>query len=167
MMMEKLVLLFSGVMLLAIVLSFARIFRKAGFSGWWVILCFIPIGHIVLIISLAMREWPSLRDIKEKTPEVDQNKKTAITEEDAYELVAQELAKNLLKEGLWLKSKVQTTNTEEAKTKYVELRVRSILEGGKSMEVNLYKETASQLDDILNIDPKEEARKIIEGLNKT
>jgi len=37
------------------------ILRKAGYSGWWCLLGFVPIVNIVMFWVFAFAEWPSLR----------------------------------------------------------------------------------------------------------
>jgi uncharacterized membrane protein YhaH (DUF805 family) len=37
------------------------ILRKAGYSGWWCLLGFVPIVNIVMLWVFAFSEWPSLR----------------------------------------------------------------------------------------------------------
>jgi len=39
----------------------AKILRKAGYSGWWVLLWFVPIGNIVALWIFAFADWPALR----------------------------------------------------------------------------------------------------------
>ena len=39
-----------------------KILHKAGYSGWWAILWFIPIVNIVVIWIFAFAQWPALRD---------------------------------------------------------------------------------------------------------
>ena len=39
-----------------------KIPRKAGYSGWWVLLWFVPIGNIVALWIFAFAEWPALRE---------------------------------------------------------------------------------------------------------
>ena len=36
------------------------IVRKAGFSGWWVILLFIPIANLIGYLMFAFADWPAL-----------------------------------------------------------------------------------------------------------
>jgi Na+/melibiose symporter-like transporter len=53
--------------LLLVLLIFAIIFvpvvkiiRKAGYSGWWVLMWFVPIANIVMLWVFAFSDWPSL-----------------------------------------------------------------------------------------------------------
>ncbi len=36
----------------------ARILKRIGFSGWWVILAFIPLANIIGLWVLALTRWP-------------------------------------------------------------------------------------------------------------
>ncbi|MEP5630500.1 MAG: hypothetical protein ABJP79_01310 [Tateyamaria sp.] len=54
-----------GFLLLAflIILSwcFCKIFAKAGFSGFWGLISLVPGGAIVLLLVLAVKDWPTHR----------------------------------------------------------------------------------------------------------
>ena len=45
------------VLVLAIWLP-ARILRRAGYSGWWVIVMFIPLANLIMIWVFAFSTWP-------------------------------------------------------------------------------------------------------------
>ena len=53
-------LVFTSFALLAVivVIIFAAIFRKAGYSGWLALLMLVPIVNLVWIIVFAARDWP-------------------------------------------------------------------------------------------------------------
>lgn len=58
---------FLGFLVLAFLL--VLIFRKAGYSGFQMILLFIPLVNVILFIWFALTEWPiqrELRELKEK-----------------------------------------------------------------------------------------------------
>lgn len=38
----------------------ARILKRLGFSGWWVLLSFLPIANIVGLWALSKADWPNL-----------------------------------------------------------------------------------------------------------
>jgi uncharacterized membrane protein YhaH (DUF805 family) len=38
------------------------IIRKAGYSGWWILILFVPIINIIMLWVFAFASWPSLRD---------------------------------------------------------------------------------------------------------
>ena len=44
-----------------IVIATYKIIRKAGFSGWWIILTFIPVVNLVLLWIFAFTDWPAQR----------------------------------------------------------------------------------------------------------
>jgi uncharacterized membrane protein YhaH (DUF805 family) len=56
--------LMHWIVVLLIVLVYAvptiKIIRKAGFSGWWVLLLLIPLVNIIALWSFAYAKWPAL-----------------------------------------------------------------------------------------------------------
>lgn len=38
----------------------SKILRKAGFSGWWILLYFVPVVNVVALWCLAFARWPAL-----------------------------------------------------------------------------------------------------------
>ena len=48
-------------MLVIYVIPAVVILRKAGFSGWWCLLGFVPIVNIIMIWVFALADWPNLR----------------------------------------------------------------------------------------------------------
>jgi uncharacterized membrane protein YhaH (DUF805 family) len=51
-----------GFMLVVYVIPAVMILRKAGYSGWWCLLGFVPIVNIVMIWIFAFADWPNLRE---------------------------------------------------------------------------------------------------------
>ena len=51
------ILIFIAVYLVPII----KILNKAGYSGWWCILMFIPLVNIIFLWIFAFADWPSLR----------------------------------------------------------------------------------------------------------
>jgi uncharacterized membrane protein YhaH (DUF805 family) len=59
----------SGVLILApfvalVVVSIiaeVRIVRRAGFSGWWVLITLVPVVNLLAFWYFAFGEWPALR----------------------------------------------------------------------------------------------------------
>jgi len=49
-------------MLAVYVIPAVMILRKAGYSGWWCLLGFVPLVNIVMIWVFAFADWPALRD---------------------------------------------------------------------------------------------------------
>jgi uncharacterized membrane protein YhaH (DUF805 family) len=41
-----------------LVVLFALVLRKAGYSGWWVLLGFVPIVGLVMLWVFAFSRWP-------------------------------------------------------------------------------------------------------------
>jgi hypothetical protein len=41
-------------------LPFIRIFQKAGRTGWWAVLMFIPVINVILLWIFAFSKWPAL-----------------------------------------------------------------------------------------------------------
>ena len=39
----------------------AKILMKAGYSGWWCLIGFVPIVNIIMLWVFAFADWPSLR----------------------------------------------------------------------------------------------------------
>jgi uncharacterized membrane protein YhaH (DUF805 family) len=51
------------VIMLVLVVPFVRILRRAGRSGWWVLLLFIPVfGWLILPWVIAFMRWERPRD---------------------------------------------------------------------------------------------------------
>ncbi len=48
-----------GFLLLASNLIYIPAVRKAGFSGWWVVLAVVPIVGLVLLWTFAFIRWPA------------------------------------------------------------------------------------------------------------
>jgi hypothetical protein len=46
-------------LLLALNLIYIPAVRKAGFSGWWVVLSIVPIVGLVLLWVFAFAQWPA------------------------------------------------------------------------------------------------------------
>jgi hypothetical protein len=49
------------IILLVYLLPMIKILHKAGYSGWWVILIFIPLVNIIFLWVFAYADWPALR----------------------------------------------------------------------------------------------------------
>ena len=55
-------LLFSLVILFLAIYPYIRILQKAGYSGWWILLGFIPLVNLVILWVFALSDWPALRN---------------------------------------------------------------------------------------------------------
>jgi uncharacterized membrane protein YhaH (DUF805 family) len=42
---------------------YVRIIRRTGYSGWWVLLAFVPLGNLIGLAFFAFSEWPILREL--------------------------------------------------------------------------------------------------------
>ena len=49
------------VVLFILLFPIVKILRKAGYSGWWVLLWFVPVGNLVALWIFAFADWPALR----------------------------------------------------------------------------------------------------------
>jgi uncharacterized membrane protein YhaH (DUF805 family) len=49
------------VVLVIVLFPIVKILQKAGYSGWWVLLWFLPIGNLVALWIFAFADWPALR----------------------------------------------------------------------------------------------------------
>ncbi len=52
------------IVILILVLYFVpvvKILRKAGYSGWWCLIAFVPIVNIIMFYVFAFADWPALR----------------------------------------------------------------------------------------------------------
>lgn len=56
---ELLIILF---IVCVLVVPFWRIFTKAGYSGAFALLMFVPVVNLIMLYFLAFAEWPALRD---------------------------------------------------------------------------------------------------------
>jgi len=49
------------IVLFVLLFPIIKILQKAGYSGWWVLLWFVPIGNVVALWIFAFADWPALR----------------------------------------------------------------------------------------------------------
>jgi len=45
-----------------------RILRKAGYSGWWVLVTVVPVVNLIMLWVFAFADWPALRDSASRSP---------------------------------------------------------------------------------------------------
>ena len=43
------------------VVACVRILRRLGYSGWWVLLGFVPIGNVIGLWQLSKADWPAVK----------------------------------------------------------------------------------------------------------
>ena len=53
---------------------YVRIIRRAGYSGWWVLILLVPVVNIVMVWVFAFSNWPALRGAGGGTPRLDSPK---------------------------------------------------------------------------------------------
>lgn len=53
-----------GVSLLVSLIALAVIVRKAGYSGWWVLVAPVPLLNVVMLCVFAASRWPLLRALE-------------------------------------------------------------------------------------------------------
>jgi uncharacterized membrane protein YhaH (DUF805 family) len=51
------VVLYLAVFTVSIV-AWVKIISKAGYSGWWVLIAFVPIANVVMFLVFAFSDWP-------------------------------------------------------------------------------------------------------------
>jgi hypothetical protein len=61
-----LMLVYAGFTALAVAAA-VSIVRKAGYSGWWVLLGLVPLVNLVMVFAFAFADWPVLRDLRRAT----------------------------------------------------------------------------------------------------
>ena len=55
-------LIMSVIFLIVAVWPIVRILHKAGYSGWWVLLTFIPVVAVIMIWIFSYARWPAMED---------------------------------------------------------------------------------------------------------
>ncbi len=50
------------VMLAVYFIPVVKILQKAGYSGWWCLIVFVPLVNIIMFYVFAFADWPALRD---------------------------------------------------------------------------------------------------------
>lgn len=46
-------------------IAYIKIISKAGYSGWWVLIMFVPIVNVIMLLVFAFKEWPIQRELRE------------------------------------------------------------------------------------------------------
>jgi uncharacterized membrane protein YhaH (DUF805 family) len=47
------------------VVAYVQIIRRAGYSGWWALVIFVPLLNVVMLFVFAYSEWPIQRELRE------------------------------------------------------------------------------------------------------
>ena len=53
---------------LAWMLPGARILRRMGYSGWWMVIAFVPIANLLALWGVAYSRWPALESLTPPAP---------------------------------------------------------------------------------------------------
>jgi hypothetical protein len=56
-------LVIYAVILVVAVWAYVRIIRRAGYSGWWVLIGLVPLLNVVMFLVFAFKEWPIQREL--------------------------------------------------------------------------------------------------------
>jgi uncharacterized membrane protein YhaH (DUF805 family) len=63
--------IFSWLVALVFIVIYAiplvKILNKAGYSGWWLLLTFLPIINFIMLYVFAFADWPRLRRVRESS----------------------------------------------------------------------------------------------------
>ena len=51
------------VILILMVWAYIRIIRRAGYSGWWILIGVVPLVNLVMFLVFAFKEWPIQREL--------------------------------------------------------------------------------------------------------
>lgn len=46
------------------IIAAVKVVTKAGYSGWWVLVAFVPIVGLVMALVFAFADWPVLRELR-------------------------------------------------------------------------------------------------------
>jgi uncharacterized membrane protein YhaH (DUF805 family) len=45
--------------------AYIKIISRAGYSGWWVLVMFVPVLNVVMLLIFAYKQWPIQRELAE------------------------------------------------------------------------------------------------------
>ena len=46
-------------------IAYVKIISRAGYSGWWVLILFVPLVNVIMLLIFAFKEWPIQRELAE------------------------------------------------------------------------------------------------------
>jgi len=52
--------IFAIAVVAALLYPYIRIVRRAGYSGWWSLIMFVPIVNIIMLWVFAFAKWPAI-----------------------------------------------------------------------------------------------------------
>ena len=64
------ILLIYLVIAVLMLIAWVKIITKAGYSGWWVLIGFVPIVNFVMLLVFAFSDWPALQGRRPAGPPV-------------------------------------------------------------------------------------------------
>ncbi len=45
-------------------MAYVRILHKAGYSGWWLLIGFVPVLNVIFFLVFAFADWPTTRRLR-------------------------------------------------------------------------------------------------------
>ncbi len=57
--------LLGFVLAVVFVIAYVQIVRRAGYSGWWILILLVPVLNVVMLLIFAYKEWPIQRELRE------------------------------------------------------------------------------------------------------
>jgi hypothetical protein len=58
-----LVLVYLAILVISIIAA-VKVVTKAGYSGWWVLIVFVPVVGVIMALVFAFSDWPVLRELR-------------------------------------------------------------------------------------------------------
>ena len=58
------------VILIVMLWAYIRIIRRAGYSGWWILIGMVPLVNIVMFLVFAFKQWPIQRELAQLRAQV-------------------------------------------------------------------------------------------------
>lgn len=52
------------VVLVIVIWAYVNIIRRAGYSGWWVLILLVPVVGLIMTLVFAFAEWPVTREVR-------------------------------------------------------------------------------------------------------
>ncbi|MDA8066261.1 MAG: hypothetical protein M0Z27_06800 [Thermaerobacter sp.] len=47
------------------IIAWVRILNKAGYSGWWILVSFVPVINLIMFFVFAFVDWPVCRQLRQ------------------------------------------------------------------------------------------------------
>ncbi|MDA8309897.1 MAG: DUF2510 domain-containing protein [Actinomycetota bacterium] len=58
-----LLLVYAAIVVISIIAA-VKVVTKAGYSGWWVLIAFVPLVGVIMALVFAFSDWPVLREVR-------------------------------------------------------------------------------------------------------